>query len=139
MRSRSSKLLATAAVGLAPLLATTAPAQADPVGPVFKDGMAQVVPAFQDSKNWIQHDLWVETEFDSDGDGKLDRMHVDVTRPGQTDSEGLQVAVIYETSPYYRGIARGKSFFWDAEHEVGGKPPKRGDAPASWLGPASPT
>jgi hypothetical protein len=34
------------------------------------------------------HRLWVETGFDSDGDGKNDRMHVDVTRPKQTDTEG---------------------------------------------------
>jgi X-Pro dipeptidyl-peptidase len=30
--------------------------------------------------------LWVETEFDSDGDGELDRVHVDVTRPGPTET-----------------------------------------------------
>jgi X-Pro dipeptidyl-peptidase len=129
MRSSISIWLGTAAVAIVPLLASASPAQSDPVGPVFKDGMAQVVPEFKDRKNWIQHDLWVETEFDSDGNGKLDRMHVDVTRPGQTESEWLQVAVIYETSPYFSGMAPGKSFFWDAEHEVGAKPPKRGDAP----------
>ncbi len=110
-------------------LAASMPAQKPvEVGPVFKDGMAQVVDGFKDPKTWVQHDLWVETEFDSDGDGKLDRMHVDVTRPGQTDSDGLQVAVIYETSPYYCGVASGNSFFWDAKHAVGGKPPKRGEA-----------
>ncbi len=49
--------------------------QADPVsgekaGPIFKDGEAQIVPAFKDPKEWIREDLFVETEFDSDGDGK---------------------------------------------------------------------
>ena len=88
--------------------------------PVFVDGEAQVVPAFKDPKGWLQMDLWVETEFDSDGDGALDRMHVDVTRPGQTESEGLKVAVIYETSPYYSGIAGdSREFFWDPNHELG--------------------
>ena len=48
--------------------------------PWFKDGEAQIVPAFKDSSDWIRTDLWVETTFDTDGDGKLDRMHVDVTR-----------------------------------------------------------
>ncbi|MEM7186275.1 MAG: Xaa-Pro dipeptidyl-peptidase, partial [Bacteroidota bacterium] len=56
--------------------------------PVFKDGEAQIVPAFEDSEKWIRHDLWVETTFDTDGDGKPDRMHVGVTRPYQTDTEG---------------------------------------------------
>ena len=34
--------------------------------PVFVDGLAQVVEAFEDPSEWIQHDLWVETEFDTD-------------------------------------------------------------------------
>ena len=59
--------------------------------PVFADGQAQVVPAFADSSEWIHEHLWVETEFDSDRDGKRDRVHVDVTRQKQTDSEGLKV------------------------------------------------
>lgn len=118
--------LTASAIAAGVLLAPFSAAQSDEIGPVFKDGMAQSVPEFSDPKDWIQHDLWVETEFDSDGDGKLDRMHVDVTRQGQTDSDGLQVAVIYETSPYFSGVASGDSFFWDAKHAVGAKPPKRG-------------
>lgn len=55
-------------------------------GPVFIDGMTQIVPEFSNSADWIIHDLWVETTFDTDGDGKLDRMHVDVTRPKQTET-----------------------------------------------------
>ncbi|MFT5290862.1 MAG: X-Pro dipeptidyl-peptidase [Planctomycetota bacterium] len=98
----------------------------DTAGPVFVDGEAQVVKAFKDSENWIQYDLWVEAEFDSDGDGKPDRMHVDVTRQAQTESEGLRVPVIYETSPYFSGTGSGdKSFFWDPEHELGSSPPVR--------------
>lgn len=41
-----------------------------PARPVFVDGQAQIVPAFQDATQWIKQTLWVETEFDSDGDGK---------------------------------------------------------------------
>ena len=55
---------------------------------VFEDGEAQVVDAFNEPKDWVQHDLWVETSFDTDGDGKKDRMHVAVTRPEQTETEG---------------------------------------------------
>ena len=36
------------------------------------------------------------------GDGSRDRMFVDVTRQRQTETEGLKVPVIYESSPYYR-------------------------------------
>lgn len=52
--------------------------------PVIKDGQTQIIPKFKAPEMWLRHDLWVETEFDSDGDGKQDRMHVGVTRPRQT-------------------------------------------------------
>jgi X-Pro dipeptidyl-peptidase len=76
----------------------------EPSLPVFVDGQAQVVQGFADSGMWIRHDLWVETEFDSDGDGRPDRVHADVTRAAQTDSEGLRVPIVYESSPYYSGV-----------------------------------
>jgi X-Pro dipeptidyl-peptidase len=94
--------------------------------PVFKDGEAQIVDAFSDYTKWIRHDLWVETEFDTDGDGKLDRMHVSVTRPEQTKTEGLKLPVIYVSSPYFAGVARGgKELFWGVNHGLGemGKEP----------------
>ncbi|MBW8244345.1 Xaa-Pro dipeptidyl-peptidase [Muricauda oceani] len=100
---------------------------AEKASPFFENGEAQVVKAFSDPSKWIRHDLWVETTFDSDGDGKLDRMHVDVTRPEQTESEGLKLPVIYESSPYYAGTAGlDKGIFWDVKHELGepGKPRK---------------
>ena len=101
----------------------------DHAKPVFKDGESQIVEAF--NKDWIRHDLWVETEFDSDGDGKLDRMHVDVTRQKQTDSEGLKVPVVYESSPYYAGTGTNESkFFWSARQEIGAQPPKHVTPPA---------
>ncbi len=98
---------------------------AEKAAPFFENGEAQVVEAFSDPGNWIRHDLWVETTFDSDGDGKLDRMHVDVTRPMQTETEGLKLPVVYESSPYYAGTAGlGDGIFWDVKHELGemGKP-----------------
>ncbi len=103
----------------------------DAAHPIFLDGQAQVVPAFADAERWIRHDLWVETEFDSDGDGRLDRVHVDVTRQAQTDGEGLRVPVVYESSPYYSGTGTTASeFFWNVQHEIGAEPPRRGDMPA---------
>jgi len=88
--------------------------------PFFTNGEAQIVPAFSDPDKWIRHDLWVQTEFDTDGDGKLDRMHVGVTRPQQTDSESLKLPVIYVTSPYFAGVAGDvDGLFWDVKHEIG--------------------
>ncbi|BDD10328.1 putative Xaa-Pro dipeptidyl-peptidase [Fulvitalea axinellae] len=102
--------------------------------PVFKDGQAQVVEAFNDPKTWVRHDLWVETEFDTDGDGKLDRMHVAVTRPSQTDTQGLKLPVVYVTSPYFAGVATEKDIFWDVKHELGATPPKRKHADVKRTG-----
>src|SRR5690606_28997093 len=75
-----------------------------------------------------QH-LWVEAEFDSDGDGKRDRLHVDVFRPGQTETEGLKVPVIYESSPYYAGVAGQRQYLWDVRQELGSPPPPRQNQP----------
>jgi len=88
--------------------------------PIFKNGEAQEVAAFSNPENWIRHDLWVETNFDTDGDGKLDRMHVDVTRPKQTETEGLKLPVVYESSPYYAGVAGDvPGVMWNVKHELG--------------------
>ncbi|TWT93798.1 Xaa-Pro dipeptidyl-peptidase [Stieleria varia] len=102
----------------------------EPVGPVFKDGEAQVVEAFKDPAYWLRHDLWVETEFDTDGDGKPDRMHVSVTRPAQTETEGLKLPVVYVSSPYFAGVGvSGDEYFWSPRQELGATPPKREIAP----------
>jgi len=92
-------------------------------GPVFVNGMAQVVPAFADTAQWIRQDLWVETDFDSDRDGRMDRVHVDVTRPRQTETEGLKVPVVYGSSPYYAGVTGNP--FWDVHQELGEPSPPR--------------
>ena len=87
--------------------------------PVIVDGMAQKIPEFEDTNDWIRQDLWVETEFDTDSDGKKDRMHVDVTRPVQTETEGLKLPVIYESSPYFAGTgSTDKEYFWNVRQEL---------------------
>ncbi|MEM0925537.1 MAG: Xaa-Pro dipeptidyl-peptidase, partial [Planctomycetota bacterium] len=111
------------------LIQTPSPA-ADPVGQVVENGETQVVKEFEDSKLWVREDLWVETEFDSDGDGKLDRMHVAVTRPRQTESDGLKVPAIYISSPYFGRVGGDDSdAFWNPRHEIGAEPPKRNPYP----------
>jgi len=116
-------ILAIAAATIPAAAQGTQPA--DKAAPVFANGMAQVVPAFQDSSKWIRHHLWVETDFDSDRDGKKDRVHVDVTRPAQTESEGLKVSVLYGSSPYFAGTARGQ-VNWDVKLELNTEPQPRG-------------
>lgn len=110
-------------------LITTINAQNNLQVPIIEDGQAQIIPEFNDPEKWIRHDLWVETEFDTDGDGKPDRMHVSVTRPYQTDSGNIRLPVIYETSPYYAGTADVPN--WDVRHELGELPPPRELSPGA--------
>ncbi len=113
--------LATSLVAVAGLHAQETPK----AGPVFVDGQAQVVPAFADSTQWIRQQLWVQTDFDTDHDGKPDRVHVDVTRPRQTETQGLKVPVVMGSSPYYAGTGRPQ-VNWDVHVELGTVPPPRG-------------
>ena len=96
--------------------------------PIFENGEAQIVSEFSSEELWIKEELWVETTFDSDNDGKLDRMHVFVTRPNQTESQKIKLPVIYTTSPYY-GLTiwsllgfSSKKNYWNVKHEIGIKP-----------------
>ena len=93
--------------------------QAKTIVPLIINGEAQKITEFENASDWIKHDLWVETEFDSDGDGNPDRMHVDITRPKQTDTEGIKLPVIYESSPYFAGTSTNdKQYFWDVHQEL---------------------
>ena len=97
---------------------------AQQVKPIFKDGESQLVPEFSKPSDWIKEELWVQTNFDSDSNGKLDRMHVFLTRPLQTNTQGLKLPVIYTTSPYFAGTGGdSKNYYWDVKHEIGETPP----------------
>ncbi|MFT4533632.1 MAG: X-Pro dipeptidyl-peptidase [Saprospiraceae bacterium] len=114
-----TKLTYLLAIILTPLFTVIAQTEEKSV-PVFENGEAQIVPAFEDKEKWIRHDLWVETEFDTDGDGKFDRMHVAVTRPYQTDTEDLKLPIVYVSSPYFAGVAGFQDgLFWNVKHELG--------------------
>lgn len=108
----------------APATPSATAAVALPAPYVITDGQSQVVPAFADTTQWIRERLWVETEFDSDFDGKRDRVHVDVTRPGPT-ATGVKVPVVYETSPYFAGTLGDAPVFWPVKQELGDPSPSR--------------
>jgi X-Pro dipeptidyl-peptidase len=115
------------AIAAADELADRVPASAE-IGPVFADGMAQIVQEFK--SDWVEHDLFVETEFDSDADGKLDRMHVSVCRPQPTETAGLKVPVIYQSSPYYAGIgSTSPAHMWSPRQNLNSPPPKHETPP----------
>src|SRR3954449_10647893 len=118
------------------LMAAPAPEPA-PAVPTFVNGLAQNVFSASNA-DWISGDVWVESDFDCDGDGKLDRLHADYTVPKETATDGLKVPVIYEDSPYYAGTAP-KYRNWVVDHELGATPPERPFAPFWTARVTSPT
>ena len=120
---------------VSPGVTAAAPAPA-PAVPTFVNGMSQAVFA-SGTANYVNHELWVELDTDTDFDGVKDRVHVDVSRPTETDTDGLKVPVIYEDSPYYAGGA--DVFNWAVDHELGTSPASRLRAPDFNSGNTSPT
>jgi X-Pro dipeptidyl-peptidase len=68
--------------------------------PTFIDGRAQ--PTFA-GEAVIREDVWVEAPVDSDFDGERDLVHVEVARPESTETDNVDIPVVYAPSPYYAG------------------------------------
>ncbi|MER6351899.1 Xaa-Pro dipeptidyl-peptidase [Streptomyces sp. NPDC001634] len=92
------RLLATAAatallaVFLTPVMAQSAPRESRPVYSYEKA---------------IRESVWVDTGLDGDGDGRSDRVAVDIVRPSEPAAQGRKVPVIMDASPYYSCCGRG--------------------------------
>ena len=114
-------LAVSVAVILATAMAVPAPVVAAPAVPTFADGLSQAV--FGGSSTWINGEVWVESSVDSDFDGRPDRVHADITRVQETETDGLKVPVIMEVSPYYAGSAPVVN--WSVDHELGSPPASR--------------
>ena len=54
----------------------------------------------------IRDRVWVDTDYDSDSDGALDKVAVDIIRPAAT-ATGYKAPVIMDDSPYYSTLGRG--------------------------------
>jgi X-Pro dipeptidyl-peptidase len=105
---RHSRFLLPFAALLASLLAlTVAPAAtfaAPGALPYVHGTSTEPMYSYQ---NAIRESVWVQTTFDSDKDGKLDRVRVDIVRPREAASAKIKVPVILEASPYYSCCGRG--------------------------------
>ena len=93
--------------------------------PTFVNGLAQNVFS-ANTADWIRGEGWVQSTSDADHDGKLDRIHFDITRPKETAS-GLKVPTIMEASPYYANL--GPNSNWSVDVELGAQPPARAFQP----------
>jgi len=92
------------AVGAAPLAGPADAAQATPVASHIRG--TETVPAYSYA-DAIRESVWVEAPLDSDHDGALDRIVVDLVRPREAAAAGVRVPVILESSPYYQCCGRG--------------------------------
>ena len=103
MRTSRRVVLFALAVGLP--LAVVTPAEAAPAGhgpmppPWLKLENGVSAPQF-DLANAVEETLFVQTTVDSDLDGRNDRVRVKLSRPGETETQGIKVPVIFEHSPY---------------------------------------
>lgn len=76
--------------------------------PLFVDGLAQPIFEYSDptqangDTGVVRFCVYVETNYDTDGDGKLDLVKALVQLP-QECLQGLQVPVLYEARPYITG------------------------------------
>ncbi|MFI9589984.1 Xaa-Pro dipeptidyl-peptidase [Nonomuraea sp. NPDC052265] len=90
------------AVALTLAIATPAQAAAGP-GITVENGRTQPVFSYADA---VREHVYVESTVDSDLDGALDRVRVDIIRPKES-GPGLKVPVIIDESPYYDNSGRG--------------------------------
>jgi X-Pro dipeptidyl-peptidase len=97
----SLRLVLTSVAAVAAFLLPAVPAAAgEPSPPPWlkvQDGVTQ--PQF-DAANAVEEVVFVESEVDSDGDGARDRIRIRISRPGETESQGIKVPVVFEHSPY---------------------------------------
>lgn len=80
----------------------------------LENGVTEPIYSYQDA---ITETIYVESTMDSDRDGDLDRIAVDIIRPLETE-DNLSVPIIMDASPYYEGLGRGnESEIKDPDHD----------------------
>ncbi|MFE6854773.1 Xaa-Pro dipeptidyl-peptidase [Streptomyces sp. NPDC057674] len=119
-------LVAAATAALLATLVTPAGARPEPAAPTgsaaFAGAAAPIgsaarpappAPAVRESRpvhsyaDALRESVWVDTGLDGDGDGRTDRVAVDIVRPRETAAAGRKVPVIMDASPYYACCGRG--------------------------------
>ena len=101
------------------LLALADAMAADTKEPLFVNGMAQPIfpftsgavmegynsdePYSNEDSDIIRFFVWVETDYDTDGDGKLDLVKALVQLPRAAAEGDFEAATIYEARPYITG------------------------------------
>ena len=96
MRSRRFALATIAAFVV---MAAPAAAGQEQPPPWLKVENGVTQPQF-DFATAIEEVVFVETPLDTDDDGARDRIRIRISRPAETESQGIKVPVVFEHSPY---------------------------------------
>ncbi|GAA2005478.1 Xaa-Pro dipeptidyl-peptidase [Nocardiopsis rhodophaea] len=100
----------------------TAPGLADTPTPLVENGRTQPVFDYADA---VYHEVDIETEADSDGDGAPDTVRMRIMRPKESD-DGLRVPTIIEPSPYWSELNDAEMYDVDLDDEDAGTVPRSG-------------
>ncbi|MFV0132589.1 Xaa-Pro dipeptidyl-peptidase [Streptomyces sp. HMX87] len=112
MRFTNWRPLATAA--LAALMATL-------LSPTAAHATPRESKPVHSYEHAIREAVWVDTGLDGDGDGRGDRVAVDIVRPREPARQGRKIPVIMDASPYYSCCGRGNESqrkTYDADGDV---------------------
>ncbi|MFJ7983722.1 Xaa-Pro dipeptidyl-peptidase [Streptomyces sp. NPDC096351] len=128
-------LVTAATAALLATLVTPAGARPEPAAPAAAAGPATAagsagrpgresrpVHSYADA---VRESVWVDTGLDGDGDGRADRVAVDIVRPREPAAAGRRIPVIMDASPYYACCGRGNESqkkTYDAEGNPVGLP-----------------
>ena len=88
----------------------------DKLEPLFINGMAQPIFPYtkgtvkgytNENSDILRYSVYVETDYDTDGDGKLDLVKAVVQLPKSAAEGDYKAATIYEARPYISGCSDG--------------------------------
>jgi X-Pro dipeptidyl-peptidase len=99
---RLGRAVIAAAATLLVVLGASATALAQSA-PVVMGGVTQPVFGYTDA---VRERLWITADFDSDSNGVLDEIAMDIIRPA-AGATGLKSPVIMDASPYFTTLCRG--------------------------------
>lgn len=90
----------------------------DKLEPLFINGMAQPIFPYtkgttkgytNENSDVLRYSVYVETDYDTDGDGKLDLVKAVVQLPKSAAEGNYKAATIFEARPYISGCSSGES------------------------------
>lgn len=89
----------------------------DVLEPLFVNGMAQPIYDYNNVERFV---VYVESNYDTDGDGKLDLVKALIQLPGEALEDGVTMPIIYEARPYIAGTNAFRSNSSDESFDIEG-------------------